>query len=557
VGDIALIQSIGIMIVAAAIVVLLARRLNVPTIVLYILTGLALGPILGVTLVQTPDPSVGVDTPATAVDMITDIGIALLLFVVGLELSIAKVRDVGKVAVLAGLGQTLGVGLLAFVICLALGFSMIASAFIATALTNGSTVLIVKLLDQMRQTHRKFAHVTIGMNLVKDIVLIVVLAFLAGLGGVGENGEAGGGVVIAVFKTVLSIVVLGALVVLASRYLLGPIFEWAIRYSETVLIWGLTWCFLLVALAQWLGMSPGIGAFLAGLSLAQLHGADDLRHRVHPLMNFFLALFFISVGTQMKPAGAMEHWPALLVFVPFVLIVNPIICMVVVSWLGVGERTATRASVTMGQISELSFIFIAAGFLTGAIDQSTVSFVTLLGLVTISVSAYMVLYNDSIYMWLRKRGWLRIFRAKQIDDDRVEPQLHNHVIIIGMNGLGRELAKRLHEQGETVLALDNDAKKLEGLPCKTLLGNIEYHSVLEEAGLDRAKLGISALHIEETNLLFAYECKKRGVPAAIHAFDRSVFADLRRIRVDYLMDSKAQGSTALVTRLHERGVVQS
>jgi Trk K+ transport system NAD-binding subunit len=132
-----------------------------------------------------------------------------------------------------------------------------------------------------------------------------------------------------------------------------------------------------------------------------------------------------------------------------------------------------------------------------------------------------------------------------------------HVIVVGMNTLGREIVQRLHERGETVLAVDTDPRKLAGLASHTLLGSVEYLSVLQQVGLDRAKLLVSALQIEDANDLLAYRCQLAGVPSAIHVVDMSVVDNLLELGANYLMISKVDGVKAQSRTLREIGILGS
>jgi len=551
-GDLYLIQSIGIMIVAAAAAILLLRRLNTPTIVVYILVGLALTPLLGNLSTSRGGPAAS-PPEADAVEIIAEVGIALLLFLVGLELSLEKIRDVGKVAFYAGIGQVIFTAAGGFAIALLLNFNAMESIFLATALTFSSTVVVVKLLDQKREIHTLYGRIAVGIFLVQDLVVIVILTFLAGLG--SPESASLGEMTWSVVRAFAGMGALLAFALLASRYLLPRPFEWAARSPQALFIWSLCWCFLFVVAAEWMGLSPEIGAFLAGMSLAQLGGSNDLRRRVHPLMNFFIAIFFVSLGVQMELQAAAAQWKAAVAFSLFVLIGNPLIFMWIIAKHGYSERVSFLTSVTVAQISEFSFIFAAVGLNAGLIDRSILSLIAVVGLVTIAVSAYMILYNHWLYERLRGGWLLGLFPQGSLDETGEDtPQLRGHIIVAGMNALGRRLAEALHARGETVLAIDTDGLKLEGLPCRTMAGNIDYLAALEDAGLAQAKLAVSALQIEDTNNLLAYRCKQLGVPVVIHAFDRSVTEALQRLRVDYLIDSKVRGVARLAHELKQAGV---
>ncbi|MFA9479633.1 cation:proton antiporter [Phycisphaerales bacterium AB-hyl4] len=544
------------MIVTAAALVLVARLVRMPSIVAYIFAGLVLGPMLGVLVFEVHTPG-DHDAPAT-MEVLTELGIALLLFLVGLELSLDKIRDVGKVAVLAGIGQVVFTAAGGFVLSLVLQFSVMESMFLATALTFSSTVVVVKLLDQKKELHSLYGRIAVGIFLVQDLVVIIALTFLAGLGTEADGEEASRSIGAMTGNLALAFVGMGVLLVaalLASKFLLPRPFGWLGPSPQAMVIAALTWCFAFVVAAEWMGLSLEIGAFLAGLSLAQLDVAHDLRRRVHPLMNFFIAIFFISLGAQMDLSGAINDWFAATILSLFVLIGNPFIFMWIIARCGYSERTSFLTSVTVAQISEFSFIFAAMGMAAGLIDDRVLSIVMVVGLVTIAISSYMILYNHPLFAVCHRFGLLRMFGAgEQEDADNAEPPLCGHVIVVGMNAMGRRLASELHRRGETVLAIDTDARKLAGLPCKTMVGHIDYLSVLEEAGLPEAKLAITALQIEDTNNLFVYRCRQFGVPVAAHAFDRSVRGDLLRLGTDFLIDAKAESSRQLDERLRDAGV---
>lgn len=259
--------QLGATVLAAAVFAAIGRRLKVPAIVAYLLAGLLLGPATGWLKVGPP------------LALMSETGIALLLFLVGLELSLKKIKDVGKVAVVAGLGQVVFTAAGGYAICWWLGFPPMEALFLATALTFSSTVVVVKLLDEKGHLDRLYGRIAVGVFLVQDLVVIVVLTIIAGLSGGGdavrpaEIARAFGGMAL----------LMGAALA-AARWVLPRPFAWAARSPGMLFVWALGWCFLMVSAAHALRLSLEIGAFLAGLSLAQLPYSGDLRRRVHPLM---------------------------------------------------------------------------------------------------------------------------------------------------------------------------------------------------------------------------------------------------------------------------------
>ncbi|MEO0509658.1 MAG: cation:proton antiporter [Verrucomicrobiota bacterium] len=520
--ELTLLLDLGFIVTTAAVFAFIGKLIRMPSIIAYIAAGILLGPAFNI--VEIDD----------SLKLISKLGIALLLFLVGLELSFEKIRDVGRVAILAGLGQVVFTAFGGLALCLALGFDLISSIFLAVGLTFSSTVVVVKLLDQKGELGRLYGRIAVGIFLVQDLVVIAVLTLLTGL------TKGGGFDALSILKglglAAGAMVILLAVTLLASKYVLPKPFAWASRSPDTIFIWALFWCFLITGLAGAMGLSVEVGAFLAGIALAQLPYHNDLHKRLHPLMNFFVAVFFVTLGVQIDLAAAFQNWWASLVLSFFVIIGNPLIFMIIIAKMGYSEMTAFRASVTVAQISEFSFIFATLGLAAGLVGQEVLSITALVGILTIAISAYMILYTEPLYRFMKRLGVLRLFRAKQEPDKETIFERSGHIIVIGMNALGREIVKQLTLRSERVLAIDTDPRKLEGLgAADTVIGSVEYESVVEEIGLPRAKLVVSALQIEDANHLLAYRCRALGVRCAIHAFDISVVEDLLELETSYLL----------------------
>ena len=541
------IDELGLMIVAATLCAFLARRIGMPSIVAYLLAGLGLGPLSG--LVQM--------SPALA--LISEIGIALLLFLVGLELSFAKIRDVGRVAVVAGIGQVVFTALGGLMLCWLLGFGWMEAVFLSVGLTFSSTVVVVKLLDEKGELDQLYGRIAVGIFLVQDLVAILLLTFLAGLGGGAGGVEMNAGAIVAgLGRAFGGMFLLLGVALLAARYLLPRPFAWSARRPEVVLIWSLTWCFALVMGAHALHLSLEIGAFLAGISLAQLPYNEDLHRRLHPLMNFCIAVFFVSLGVKMEVGAAVAEWPTVLVLSLFVLLGNPAIFLWIIARMGYGLRTAFFTSVTVAQISEFSFIVVALGVSSGLVGASVMSLTALVGLVTITVSAYMIRFSAPLLEWVRRLRLHQPFVPRRLWQDQESEEeaphgLAGHLIVVGMNSLGRRLARSLAGAGHAVVAVDTDPDKLTGLPCRTVLGNVGYPAVLDHLGLRRARLLVSALRIDATNDLLAHRCREAGIPCAVHVHDVREMDHLLESGTDYLMISKVDGVKQLNRQLREMG----
>ncbi len=541
--ELPLLQDLGIIVIAAMVFLLLGSRLRTPSIIAYILAGLALGPITG--LFEATE----------AVELIAETGIVLLLFLVGLELSLEKIQDVGRVAVVAGLGQVAFTAAGGFLLAVLLGIGMVPALVIAVAMTFSSTVVVVKLLTSKAEIDSLYGRISVGIFLVQDLVVVIALTLLTGFDQTGELSA--GAILTGVGGAFGGVLLLLVLALLSARFLLPRLFAWMAPSAEGMLIWSLAWCFLFVAGAEVFHLSVEIGAFLAGISLAQLPYNEDLRRRVRPLMNFFVLVFFVSLGVQMEPGAALQHWPAAVLLTLFVLVGKPIMFMLIIARMGYPERTAFLTSVTVAQISEFSFVFAALALSNGLIGESILALIGVVGLATIGISVYMILYNHQLYRMFARMGLLRPFGAETTEPDvESDGVLTDHVIVVGQNALGRRIVERLLSGGEKVVAVDTDPGKLKDLSCPTVLGNVEHLSVLEEAGFRNARLLVSALQIEDTNNLLAYRAQRAGVPTSIHAFDRAVVPDLQESGATHLLQSKNAGIRQMTDALREKGLLR-
>lgn len=541
-----LLLDLGFIVVAAAIFAFLGKLIRMPSLVAYILAGMVIGPWLGIVEMDH------------SLEMISELGIALLLFLVGLELSFEKIRDLGKSALLLGGFQVLLTAAGAFLLAMLLGFTALESILLAAAATFSSTVVVIKLLDQKGDMSRLYARLAIGLFLFQDIIVIAALTLISGL---GDATEAVSLSTILINESIAlgGMLLLLAVAILAARYLLPRPFAWAARFPDTIFIWALCWCFLMVLLAHVFHLSVEVGAFLAGIAIAQLPIHEDLHRRLHPLMTFFIAVFLVTLGVELDFGSFGAIWPKALILTGFVLIVKPAIVFTILAKLGFGRYTCFQTATASGQMSEFSFILLGLAYGADLVSTEVAAIGGLVGILSISVSSYLIIYSDPLFKIAGSFGLFAIFRAKD------EPELdtfharQDHIIVVGMNGLGREIAKRLALRGEHLLAIDTDPKKLDGLNefgVETMIGSVEYHSVIEEINLRRAKMVISALQIEDANHLLTYRCRSMGVPCAIHAFDDSVVNDLLDLGADYLMMPAIAGAVEEIKRMRTEGILK-
>ena len=429
-----------VLLLLAAVVGTLCVRLRQPLIVAFIAVGILVGPsVLG--WVSANDQ----------VDLLAKLGITLLLFVVGLKLDLHIIRTMGPVALATGLGQVAFTSIIGYLIALVLGMTPITALYVAVALTFSSTIIIVKLLSDKREVDTLHGRIALGFLIVQD--LVVVLAMI-GLNALGETSEA------SVAYTVLAMLLKGSafLVVigLVTQYLLPSLLHLLSRSQELLVLFGIAWAVALATLGDMLGFSKEVGAFVAGVSLASTPYRDALGARLVSLRDFLLLFFFIDLGARLDLGLLGAQFVESLVFSLFVLIGNPLIVMVIMGALGYRKRTGFLAGLTVAQISEFSLILGALGVSLGHIEDETMGLITLVGLITISASTYMIIFSHPLYD--RLAPWLKIFERqrphREFEQGVAPVDGVTDIILFGVGRYGLGIARALRERGCRVLNVD-------------------------------------------------------------------------------------------------------
>lgn len=463
----------------------LALWLRQPLIIAFIFAGILLGP-AGLDWVHALDQ----------VDLFAKLGIGLLLFVVGLKLDPHLIRSVGSVAMVAGIGQMTMTAAFAYVLALALGMTPMSAFYVAAALTFSSTIIIVKLLSDKREIDALHGRIALGILIMQDIVVILLMIGLTAYG--GETPESHFG------KQLLEVIGKGigflALIAIATRYLLPNLLQSLARWPELLTLFAIAWAIGLAALGTGLGFSKEVGAFVAGVALAATPYRAILAARLVSLRDFLLLFFFIDLGVQidMGHLGAALG-PAILLSV-IVLAGKPIMVMALVGGMGYAKRTAATAGLAMGQISEFSLILAGLGLSLGHIDKATMGLITLVGLITIGLSTYMILYSHWLYERLAPA--LKIFKFGTLRSDQLpgdaggESTSPVDTIVFGLGRYGRNLAQELRRRGRSVLGVDFDPERVKfwqqrGLA--TLYGDLEDAELFHALPLADTKWVVSTI----------------------------------------------------------------
>jgi Kef-type K+ transport system membrane component KefB len=516
-------HEFALLLMVSALVGAIAVRLRQPLLVAYIVVGIVVGPAV-----------FGWVSAHDQIDLLAQIGITVLLFVVGLKLDLKHIRHIGPVALATGLGQLSFTIVFGFFIILALGKGWLEALYVAVALTFSSTIIIVKLLSDKRELDSLHGRIAVGFLIVQDLAVVIAMMVMGGLGGMGEE-EVGG---IALALSLLARLGGAALLLYGlMRYVLPRIVDTLARSQELLLIFAIAWGTALAALGEFAGFSKEAGAFIAGFSLASTAYREAISARLTSIRDFLLLFFFIDLGAKLDFSTLGDEIGSSIVLSLFVLIGNPLIVMAIMGYMGYRKRTGFLAGLTVAQISEFSIIFVAMGISLGHVGDSALGLTTLVGLITIALSSYMILYSHRLYAWLapslglfERRHPFRELAVEHTQRDGVRPD----VAIFGLGRYGSRLAHSLLKQNIHVLGVDFDpevvrAQQNQGLDAR--FGDGEAPDYVESLPLAGVPWVVSTLPDRASNLalLNALAEHHYGGQIAIVARDEADAASLRSL----------------------------
>ncbi len=492
--------DIGLMIIIATVGGYLAKLLKQPLIPAYILVGFILGPVLGLV------------TNVDIIRLLAEIGIAFLLFTVGIELDLKKLRDIGNIASLGGLLQFFILFTTAFFIAIMFGYIPMEAIYVGLVLAFSSTMVVIKLLGDKHQLDTLHGRVIIGLLLMQDIIAILALSVLATAG----NGFTPVLIILSLLKGVLLFVI----AYFASRYIFPYIFKFAARSQELLFLVAVSLCFVFAISFNMLGFSIAIGAFVAGLTIANLPYNIEVMARVRSLKDFFATLFFVTLGMELilTDINASLLW-FIFVLIIFTTLFKPFITMIICSYFGYTKRISFLTSIDLAQISEFSLIIVAQGLILGHISQKIFSIATLIAILSITMTSYFFKFDDKIYRHLSKflSGFERLTTKTHVMH-YFHDNMKKEVILIGYDRIGYKVFKTLEKLKKSCVIVDFNPDVIKKLivnkvPC--IYGDIGDIEVIERLDLKHTGLVISTIPNVDDNMLLMKKVRRVNDKAKI------------------------------------------
>ena len=497
--------EVAVVLLTAALVAAIGQTLRQPLIISFLLSGILVGP-----------SALGIVGQHHDIALLAEIGISLLLFVVGLRLDIRMIRTVGPVALATGLGQVLFTSAIGFGLCLAFGMAPLPAAYVAVALTFSSTIIIVKLLSDKKEIDSLHGRIAVGFLIVQDIMAILALIGLTAFGGGVGEGRSLIGEALWIASRGLALV---GVVIFLTRRVLGWLLGYLSRSQELLVVFAIAWAVSLAAVAEMLGFSKEVGAFIAGVALAQTPQRDAIGARLVVLRDFLLLFFFIALGARLEIGALGGQAAPAAAFSLFVLVGNPLIVMAIMGVMGYRRRTGFLCGLTVAQISEFSLILAALGVSLGHIGPPAMNLITLVGLITIFASTYMILYAGPLYDRLAR--WLGLFERRNPTREGPAaglPSVRARTLLAGYGSYGREIASHLHARGRAVLVVDFDPTALEAASAagfETVYGDVTDPELLAQLPLAASEWAVCAIPDRRLALLLPGLLRQAGFAGRI------------------------------------------
>jgi CPA2 family monovalent cation:H+ antiporter-2 len=463
-------ESLGLTLLVALIAALalgaLAHRVGLPPMIGYIVAGLLVGP-------ATPGPTANREE----VLALADIGVALLMFSIGLQFSLQEIRSIGarillgtpaQIAITMALGTGTG---------LALGWELPEALFIGGAVSVCSTVVLVKVAGEAALHTTAYGRAALGVSIVQDVVTIVLVVALTAVG-----GEAGATPIELAGRAAIALGFVAMIVVAGSRVLprlLGVIA--GLRSRELFVIAVAVISIGTAFAASAVGVSVALGAFVAGLALSDSDLTDSVLGEIVPLRELFSTFFFVSIGVLLEPSAILEAWPSVVALLLIITLGKAIPIAALARFDHQLPSSAVRAGALIGQSGEFSFVLASAGLSLAAVRPDTFSLA--MGAVVISILTAEPLYAGARWLGSRLEGR----RSPDPDEEGLAIDLRRHAVILGYGRVGRAVARVLESRGFAWVAVDVDyAVAREGRSGGA-------HVIYGEAGsppvLDRARIG--------------------------------------------------------------------
>ena len=483
-----LLEDIGLCIVAATGLALIARLLRQPLLLAYIAAGIVIGPI-GLKLINDRE----------SIQVLAELGLAFLMFIVGLEIDVKKLLTAGRAAAATTTVQVIGCAGVGWLAAIGLGYAGMDAMYLGAAIMFSSTMIVVKLLADRGELNTLPGRITLAILLFQDVFAIIALAIQPSLGQAAPLG--------AIAFAIVKGLGLVAVALTVSRFVLPLLFGWVARVPEIVLLSAMSWCFLVCYGAIKLEFSIAMGALIAGVSISALPYSLDVVAKIRSLRDFFVTLFFVSLGMLLAMPTMGLIWHALALSL-IVIISRFAFIWPMLRFVGYGNRVGVLSSMHLAQTSEFSLLIVLLGASKfDHVDDQLLSLVVIMMILTSTASTYLIQYSHPVarrmVRWLDGKSWREPIErepaADRDDSHDASKPAHDHsatIMLVGCFRVGETLVDGLMKSNADFMVIDFNPvlhDKLAARGVKCLYGDISHADVLEHAGVDKAKVLVCSI----------------------------------------------------------------
>jgi len=525
-----LLVDLGIIIIAATFISILVRLLKQPLVLGYILGGIIVGPQI-LNYVKN----------SQAVLVLSELGIAFLLFIIGMELDLKKIAKTGMISSVLGIVQVILTASIGFLASYFMGFSIKESFYLGIIVAFSSTMIVIKLLVDKKELESIHGELILGIMLIQDIIAIIVLSVIPFF----DNFNLG-----QIGRTIINGILLLFAFYLIYKFILSSFIKVIVKSPELLFIGSLSIIIIYSGLAYYLGYSLAIGAFIAGLSLSATDFRYDIQNRIKPFRDFFLVLFFVTLGMQIIFENILKMIYPFVVLFLIVVIAKPAITFVLAKLLQYGNRTAFFTGVEIGQVGEFSLVLASIGASEAYrhISNDLFSMITILTLVTMVITAYVINYDNYIYCFFSKI--LKPIESKTTKEEKLKylpkKELKNHVIVFGYHKIAAPFIKTLIKLKNNFIVVDYNAEKVmqlmkKNIPC--ICSDLTNPDLLADINFCKAKMLVSTIKNFQGNLDLIRRYKsvnKKGIMIVVAASNEDAI-ELYKEGADYVILPEALG----------------
>lgn len=483
---------------------MLAWKLRQPIILGYVLAGILIGPF-------TPGPTV---THIHTLELFAEIGVILLMFSIGLEFSVKELMRAKWVALVggpAGILLSMGAGLL---VGRLLGWPPAQGLVIGSVVSVASTMVLTRLLLDRGELNSEPGRVMVAITLVEDLAVVILIVLLPNLRVLDAArllplGRALG----------TAVLILVPILMVAAK-IVPPVLRVVARTRNPELFFGvvLAICLGTAALTQWVGLSPALGAFLAGLMISESVYAQEALSHLFPLRDSFVALFFVTMGLLVNPRTLVSNLPLLGAMIGLILLGKFVIWTVVVRAFRYSIWTAVVAGAGLTQIGEFSFILVQVARNSGLVGADVYNATLAASLVTILVNAALVRSVPELV------GKTRLARYSSVPLSAPPQKLEKHVVLCGLGRVGSEVGTALDTFHVPYVVIEVDPDIVETLRSRgtlALFGDATHERILQEASVSRASLAVLTLPEGDRNRLATRNIRRQNPSLPILARSHS------------------------------------